>query len=399
MKGLNLHGTRRARMFEWHRIALFACAASLGCSPSGSEPSSAHENTGRDRGGTSGASSGGKGAGGSTGIALGGAVNSAGEASATGGCPEPSACRVGCGNGRLELGLGETCDDGNDRAGDGCSADCRIVETNFVCPEPGRPCLNLVRCGDGKLAGGETCDDGNVTGGDGCSAGCEIEPGFDCISEGARCTPHCGDGALKGDEQCDAPNGGKGCGVGCRLEPGFVCAPPQGGPAMCHATVCGDRLREGAEACDDGNALDGDGCSAACALEPECSGGACVPRCGDQLRISPEECDDGNNVDGDGCDRACRIENGFSCAENAASLPNSLNLTVTYRDFVSFPIADLPRHPDFESAFAADERTPGLVRAELGADGKPQLEGRCSSEQPSTSSDRSICPYGQMLTT
>ena len=32
--------------------------------------------------------------------------------------------------------------------------------------------------------------------------------------------------------------------------------------------VCGDGFRDGAEACDDGNAASGDGCSASCALEP-----------------------------------------------------------------------------------------------------------------------------------
>ncbi|HEX5057819.1 MAG TPA: hypothetical protein VFV99_00605, partial [Kofleriaceae bacterium] len=50
---------------------------------------------------------------------------------------------AGCGNGELELALGERCDDGNTVSGDGCSADCVSREV----------------CGDGyadKL-GGEEC--------------------------------------------------------------------------------------------------------------------------------------------------------------------------------------------------------------------------------------------------
>ena len=36
-------------------------------------------------------------------------------------------------------------------------------------------------CGDGTLDSGETCDDDNTTAGDGCDASCQIETGWDCI--------------------------------------------------------------------------------------------------------------------------------------------------------------------------------------------------------------------------
>jgi cysteine-rich repeat protein len=35
---------------------------------------------------------------------------------------------------------------------------------------------------------------------------------------------------------------------------------------------------------------------------------ACVSRCGDGLVAATEQCDDGNTVDGDGCSSDCRYE-------------------------------------------------------------------------------------------
>src|SRR5688572_8823484 len=52
-----------------------------------------------------------------------------------------------CGDGKLTVG--EACDDGNAVAGDGCTADCKSIETNWACPKPGEACTFLVKCGDG----------------------------------------------------------------------------------------------------------------------------------------------------------------------------------------------------------------------------------------------------------
>ena len=62
---------------------------------------------------------------------------------------------------------------------------------------------------------------------------------------------------------------------------------------------CGDGNLDPGEECDDGNNVDGDGCSANCTYEPYCGDGFLDPG---------EECDDGNNVDGDGCSATCTIE-------------------------------------------------------------------------------------------
>jgi len=65
----------------------------------------------------------------------------------------------------------------------------------------------------------------------------------------------------------DAPGDVPGPGSGSAVATTEGCAtdcvePPRAEP------VCGDGAREGSEQCDDGNAVDGDGCSATCRIEP-----------------------------------------------------------------------------------------------------------------------------------
>ncbi len=63
--------------------------------------------------------------------------------------------------------------------------------------------------------------------------------------------------------------------------------------------ICGNGILEGNEVCDDGNNVDGDGCSANCLSDESCGNG---------LVELNEECDDGNNNNGDGCDSTCNYE-------------------------------------------------------------------------------------------
>jgi cysteine-rich repeat protein len=67
---------------------------------------------------------------------------------------------------------------------------------------------------------------------------------------------------------------------------------------------CGNNIIEPPEECDDGNQVDGDGCSADCMHERS--------ECGNGQLEAGEECDDGNRVNGDGCDTECRNEIGGS---------------------------------------------------------------------------------------
>ena len=188
-----------------------------------------------------------------------------------------------CGDGNVDAG--EECDDGNTDAGDGCDATCQ--------DEAGPT------CGDGNVDAGEECDDGNTDAGDGCDATCQTEAG-----------PTCGDGNVDAGEQCDDGNtdAGDGCDATCQTE-----VPP---------AVCGNGALEPGEGCDDGNLIGGDGCSAACVVELPCvivddcnAGQVCVAgfcldagQCGNGALEGAEQCDDGNQVPGDGCDAACQIE-------------------------------------------------------------------------------------------
>ncbi|MBA3397124.1 MAG: hypothetical protein H0T89_31135 [Deltaproteobacteria bacterium] len=76
-------------------------------------------------------------------------------------CYDGVCLTAGCGNGRLDPD--EACDDGNNGAGDGCSADCASTEV----------------CGNGviDLVHGEQCDDGvdRILSHDGCAADCTSE--------------------------------------------------------------------------------------------------------------------------------------------------------------------------------------------------------------------------------
>jgi cysteine-rich repeat protein len=106
--------------------------------------------------------------------------------------------------------------------------------------------------------------------------------------------PRCGDGNMDAGEQCDDGNNvdGDGCSANCTTET----PPPQ--------PRCGDGNMDAGEQCDDGNNVDGDGCSANCTTEtppPQ-------PRCGDGHLDAGEQCDDGNLVSGDGCSSTCMTE-------------------------------------------------------------------------------------------
>ncbi len=97
-------------------------------------------------------------------------------------------------------------------------------------------------------------------------------------------TATCGNGVLDPFEQCDDGN---------TLD-GDSCS------GACASTPCGNGILEAGEQCDDGNTVSGDGCSETCKLEV----------CGDGIvqKNNKEECDDGNTVSGDGCSSTCQIE-------------------------------------------------------------------------------------------
>ena len=306
-----------------------------------------------------------------------------------GACPEaaPPPPMV-CGDGKINQ-VDEKCDDGNTESGDGCTANCQQVEADFACPTPGSPCVSTVKCGDGKISPGtETCDDGNANAKDGCDATCKTEPGWDCEVAGELCVPHCGDGMIVGDEECEFYNGatptaGAGCGIDCRIEPGWDC---NATAKTCAKTVCGNKMVERGESCDDANNVPFDGCLN-CQAEPSCTAGTCMAVCGDGKRYNSEDCDDGNIRDGDGCSHDCKIEMGYKCTDVVPAAADKITLPVIFRDFMgdikndeqstrnsaalvaARTAAGVMLHPDFNHFNGGG--TLGAVEQKLGTDGKP----------------------------
>jgi fibro-slime domain-containing protein len=232
----------------------------------------------------------------------------------------------GCGDGVLTKD--EACDDGNRVSGDGCSANCLQVEVGFSCVPEGQPCHHVARCGDGVLVKPELCDDGNTVAGDGCSPDCKIEIGYKCANS----------------------------------DP----SQPES-TSVCTTTTCGDGIVEGAESCDDGNAMPFDGCSSDCQNEPNCTGASCTSRCGDGIVLG-EACDDGNNVDGDGCSADCKIEQGYTCSQ--PSIGDKMMVPVIYRDFRYHNPSDF--QPGVTGQTTASK---GMVSGDLDKDGKPVFTG------------------------
>jgi cysteine-rich repeat protein len=219
-----------------------------------------------------------------------------------------------------------------------------------------------VSCGDGRQDGYrledgsyfyEGCDDGNTLNDDGCSESCQMDPGWVCSQPGTLChEPTCGDG-LQDFWYTPGEPGSAGMG-------GFPASAGSGGYAGTGGHV--SQIYH-YEACDDGNAVSGDGCSGTCEVEAGylCAqpGTPCrIPRCGDgSIDYIPgqggsgiggsgiggsgiggsgtggfgggmpsgtyEGCDDGNVSAGDGCGTTCQVEEGWACwstGENACHL-------------------------------------------------------------------------------
>ena len=241
------------------------------------------------------------------------------------GCDENCVIEIGCGNGVVELL--EECDDGNNENGDGCDENC-ASEVFAIAPRgesidlvgsiddqdptwnrPNAACAgnNLGRFYETRTIVNTTGADQAVritaTWGDDGYLHAYTVP-FDA-EDRANC--------IIGDDDF-IQNGAEGA-LGSRIETVNI---PDGQQLVIVAStfaanaaigdytievftlpVCGDNVVSAGEECDDGNNDDGDGCSAACTIEPFC---------GDGNVDAGEACDDGNNDNGDGCDENCALE-------------------------------------------------------------------------------------------
>ena len=170
--------------------------------------------------------------------------------------------------------------------------------------------IALVQCGgdagDSNFPGG-----GGGGGGGGDEGGpnpfgtCDGGPCVTSVDSGPP-APTCGDGRVGEKEGCDDGNtkSGDGCSAACSVEPGYVCPTPG---LRCQAAKCGDGIIAGAEECDYKPGAPVVGCNATtCRIE---AGFDCDPNtlacntvtCGDGKVQRGETCEDGNALPFDGC--------------------------------------------------------------------------------------------------
>jgi len=115
-----------------------------------------------------------------------------------------------------------------------------------------------------------------------CQNGIVCPDGTTCAAVQAVCiVGNCGNGLTDSGETCDDGNilDGDGCSHNCKNE------------------QCGNGDMDPGEKCDDGNLENGDGCAADCKS---------VEVCGNFIKDVEEECDDGNTLSGDGCSADCK---------------------------------------------------------------------------------------------
>lgn len=257
-----------------------------------------------------------------------------------------------CGDGNTDLADGETCDDSNATAGDGCSDTCTL-ETD---------------CGDGVIEGVEVCDDGGTVDGDGCSAVCAVETGYVCSGEPSTCgrtcvglanaiALNCASGTVMantvdgtdavGEYACTTfsyPNNEQVWSFtnetgglveveivatrGASTRDADLYVLEAGGTDTCEATACVDSstgtgaVESVVFPADSGTAVfvaydifsTPDGATTDYTLQVTCT----PIVCGDGVVGSTEECDDDNADAGDGCSDTCTVEAGFNCDTSVA---------------------------------------------------------------------------------
>ena len=165
-----------------------------------------------------------------------------------------------------------------------------FIQPNLALFEGDDPCSNNGLCDEScnahKALVDPDCAEDHC-GPDGmCVLSCVAPLDPDCASSGVN---HClADGVC--DPSCN--NLDDDCLALCASE--GTCIPGCQSPDPDCGGGCGDGILEPNEACDDGNALNGDGCEVDCSLS-----------CGDGVLGANEECDDGNALENDGCHNNC----------------------------------------------------------------------------------------------
>jgi cysteine-rich repeat protein len=260
---------------------------------------------------------------------------------------DPHYFASGWGNGYMVAGdASEAWDDLNTVNGDGWDSACNI-EPMTVWFSDGTAGVSACgpSWGNGKLetGAGEVCDDGNITPGDGWNSSWAVEIGWTCTSEALKtseCTPIWGDGLKLGSETWDdGSQNGDGWNNQWNGEVlGWYwsdnSSPP---PATACITILGDGFRASPnEECDDKNVVSGDGWDSNGLIEPGWSWTDDIKKlshweylCGNSKRDHvDEEWDDGNNVDHDGCTN-CKVDERYQCVGGSPTTMDSCSIKPT----------------------------------------------------------------------
>ncbi|MDY0003301.1 MAG: DUF4215 domain-containing protein, partial [Polyangia bacterium] len=148
----------------------------------------------------------------------------------------------------------------------------------------------------------------------GACAASSQRPGRDSGPGGDAAPGYCGDQIIAAGEGCDDGNllDGDGCSPSCQVESGWACS---GEPSQC-VSLCGNGTIDDGEECD-GDDLGGNDCTtlgagftsgelsclAACRFD---STGCRLASCGNGVLDPGEECDDGNSSNNDACMNNCQ---------------------------------------------------------------------------------------------
>jgi hypothetical protein len=184
------------------------------------------------------------------------------------GCDDSNACTTGdtCTNGWCQ-GTTLVCNDDNLCTDDSCDSQdgCQATPNNAPCDDADA-CTSGDVCADSKCAGlgVVNCDDGEPCTDDSCVAdtGCVHENNTKDCDDSNACTvvDVCADGACVGAGVPDCDDDKKCTSDTCDTLQGCLHTPI--------TPCCGNGVKEGGEACDDGNEIDGDGCNTDCTAPP-----------------------------------------------------------------------------------------------------------------------------------
>jgi cysteine-rich repeat protein len=194
--------------------------------------------------------------------------------------------RAACGNGRLDSGEG--CDDGNTASGDGCAADCALEPDPVIATCPGAE-IALSGSGGSPRTGSIS---GTTAGATSKFSNCGTGTAPDTVHRFTSDVDGTLTATLKSGftAALSIHSTCTGSALACAKDPytesvvtravapgteyflhvdGLgTAAGPYTLDLSIKPAVCGDGVRDGSEACDDGNTAANDGCSPTCALEP-----------------------------------------------------------------------------------------------------------------------------------